>query len=42
MGGSARAHEAATGNIKVDKINYILLNYFKSVTYDFNGARGRI
>jgi len=30
MGGSARAHEAAIGNMKVDNIKYILLNYFKS------------
>ena len=30
IGGSARAHEAAIGNIKVDKIKYVLLYYLKS------------
>jgi len=36
MGGSARAHEAAIGNIKVvkkvDKIIYDLINLYKSYT----------
>ena len=40
MGGSARANEAGMRNKKVDKINYIILNYLKSITYNFEMVPG--